>query len=406
MYYKKSMPFYSDFEVVERKGEGHPDTLSDGLAEELSRAYSNYTLEHFGVILHHNFDKVGLLGGSSQVSFGKGMMKNPIRVLINGRASNRIGTESIPVKEIIVKTTNRYLKEKLPLIDVEKDLEYHFNLSTASSPGRILTDGDLNGSREYWFSPRSKEDLQERKVLFSNDTSAGCAHYPFSDTENLVLYVEKSLNSKEYKQSRPWLGSDIKIMACRTGTDIDLTICIPQIANYVPDLDAYKANLEEVREYVLTLCHQKFPVYKIQLNTNTRDKYDVPELYLTATGSSIESGDEGLVGRGNRINGTISMCRPFSIEGACGKNPVYHVGKLYNMVAYLIAKDIGENLGTPVEVFIISQSGRELMDPWKVLINYAADSIDEKELNIIVEKNMRSIPDLTKSLIAGDLNIY
>lgn len=406
MYYRKPLPFYSDFEVIERKGEGHPDTLSDGLAEELSRAYSNYTLEHFGVVLHHNFDKVGLLGGASQVSFGRGIMKKPIRVLINGRASDRLGDEMIPVKEIILETTNRYLKEKLPLIDVEKDLEYHFNLSTASSPGRILTDGDLDGSRAYWFSPRSKKDIQETKVLFSNDTSAGCAHYPLSDTENLVILIEKSLNSKEYKQSRPWLGSDIKIMACRTGTNIDITMCIPQIANYVPDLEAYKSNLEEVREYVLFLCNKYFPAYKVQLYTNTRDKYDVPELYLTAIGSSIESGDEGLVGRGNRINGTISICRPFSIEGAWGKNPVYHVGKLYNMVAYLIAKDISEKLGTPVEVFIISQSGRKLMDPWKVLINYHANDINENELNKIVEKNMQSIPDLTKRLLSGDLNIY
>ena len=53
----------NDFEIVERKGIGHPDTLSDALAEELSRVYSNYTLSKFGVILHHNFDKVGLCGG-------------------------------------------------------------------------------------------------------------------------------------------------------------------------------------------------------------------------------------------------------------------------------------------------------------------------------------------------------
>jgi hypothetical protein len=43
-----------DIAIVERKGWGHPDTLADHLAERLSRAYSRYTLERFGAVLHHN----------------------------------------------------------------------------------------------------------------------------------------------------------------------------------------------------------------------------------------------------------------------------------------------------------------------------------------------------------------
>ena len=78
---------YKNYEFVERKGFGHPDTLADSLAENLSTQYSRYTLEKFGAILHHNFDKLGLLGGSSYVSFGKGYLVSPIKVLINGRVS-------------------------------------------------------------------------------------------------------------------------------------------------------------------------------------------------------------------------------------------------------------------------------------------------------------------------------
>ena len=69
------------------------------------------------------------------------------------------------------------------------------------------------------------------------------------------------------------------------------------------------------------------------MSINTRDDAARQELYLTAIGSSIESGDEGVVGRGNRANGLISMLRPMSVEGVSGKNPVYHVGKLYNLAA-------------------------------------------------------------------------
>jgi S-adenosylmethionine synthetase len=56
--------------IVERKGVGHPDTLADHLAERLSQAYSSYTLERFGAVLHHNFDKLALLGGASEVRYG------------------------------------------------------------------------------------------------------------------------------------------------------------------------------------------------------------------------------------------------------------------------------------------------------------------------------------------------
>lgn len=62
----------SDLVIVERKGWGHPDTLADHLAERLSRTYSRYTLERFGAVLHHNFDKLGLLGGASEVRYGAG----------------------------------------------------------------------------------------------------------------------------------------------------------------------------------------------------------------------------------------------------------------------------------------------------------------------------------------------
>jgi S-adenosylmethionine synthetase len=56
-------------EVVERKGAGHPDTLADGVAEAISRAYSRYCLDGFGAILHHNTDKTSLLGGAAHVRF-------------------------------------------------------------------------------------------------------------------------------------------------------------------------------------------------------------------------------------------------------------------------------------------------------------------------------------------------
>jgi S-adenosylmethionine synthetase len=50
-------PASLQLEIVERKGLGHPDTICDALAENLSVALSRFYIERFGTILHHNVDK-------------------------------------------------------------------------------------------------------------------------------------------------------------------------------------------------------------------------------------------------------------------------------------------------------------------------------------------------------------
>ena len=60
------------------------------------------------------------------------------------------------------------------------------------------------------------------------------------------------------------------------------------------------------------------------------------------TGTSAESGDDGGTGRGNRANGLITPNRPMTMESLAGKNPVTHVGKLYNLLASLISADLVE----------------------------------------------------------------
>ncbi len=110
------------FEFVERKGQGHPDTLADGLAEYLSAKYSEYTKRRFGAVLHHNFDKIGLLGGASSVTFGKGRLTKPVRVLLNGRASTTFGTRSIPVEKLLKRWTKEFMKHKLPRLRVNRDI--------------------------------------------------------------------------------------------------------------------------------------------------------------------------------------------------------------------------------------------------------------------------------------------
>ena len=186
----KSLTGDLSHEFVERKGIGHPDTLADGLAERLSVKYSNYTRQKYGAILHHNFDKVGLLGGASYVRFGKGWMTEPIRVLLNGRVSIKFSEDKIPVRKLLALWTKEFFKETLPSIDPDDDLDLVYNISSQSSPGKTYEQESLKGTRRFWFTPRSLNDLGELKKLVSNDTSLGVGYAPLSNIEKVVLKIE------------------------------------------------------------------------------------------------------------------------------------------------------------------------------------------------------------------------
>ncbi|MEK7186902.1 MAG: methionine adenosyltransferase [Patescibacteria group bacterium] len=395
------------FEIVERKGLGHPDTLADALAEHLSVKYSKYTREKFGAILHHNFDKIGLLGGATRVSFGSGEMVKPIRVLINGRASTSFAGAAIPIQGLLIGWTRDFMLSRFPSIDSNKDLEFHFNISNQSSPGKTHEENSQKGTRRYWFEPRGLDDLQELKKLLSNDTSLGVGHAPYSQLEKLVLEIENLLSGNEFKKSNPWIGSDIKIMATRKDQSFDITLCIPQIAKYVQSLEFYRENLKVAHDAIIKLASNQ-EIKNLDLHINTRDNFDASEIYLTAIGSSIESGDEGFVGRGNRINGLITPMRLMSMEGACGKNPVYHIGKLYYLAAQEISQKIYQSFRVINSVALVSQSGRGLLNPWiiSVSLDDVEKLIDENSIKLIVQEEIKNIPGITERILEGKCRLY
>lgn len=387
-------------EVVERKGVGHPDTLSDHLAEYLSVNYSNFTLKKFGAVLHHNFDKVGLLGGKSSVQFGSGKVISPIRVLINGRASFSFGEETFDVWKMLNDWTKEFLLSRFPTLNAENDILCINNLSTASSPGQ-QKDNTNKSARNFWFQPRTLEDLPEFKQLFSNDTSVGVGFAPYSLLENLVLEIENTLNSHEYKIENQWIGSDIKLMGVREDENFFITMCIPQIADNVLDTEMYFKNLKKAKNDIYQISY-KLGINKLELNINTRDSVEKNEFYLTAIGSSIESGDEGLVGRGNRVNKLITPNRIMCMEGAAGKNPVYHIGKVYHLFAHKLANEIYANFGLENSISMISQSGRDLNDPWIVSVEFIVDVDDvlKEKIEDFVNLKIKNMHQITEDILS------
>lgn len=386
----------SPIEIVERKGIGHPDYIADAVAEEASRRLSKYYLENFGVILHHNLDKTLLVGGQANPFFGGGEVLHPIYIIVSGRATTEVvkGRERhpIPVGRIIVEAVKDWIKKHFRYLDPDKHVIADYRIGKGSV--------DLVKIFE----------LGERMPL-ANDTSIGVGHAPYTPLERLVLEVERFLNSENTRKNIPEVGEDIKVMGLRFGKRIELTIAAAMISHLIPDMDHYLSVKEQVMESILDLATKIVPEYDVKVYLNTADRPEHGVVYLTVTGTSAEHGDDGATGRGNRANGLITPCRPMSMEATAGKNPVNHVGKLYNVLAQKIAFRIGELENVKeVQVELLSQIGKPIDQPLiasvKVIPDTEMTSDLRNEIISIVDEMLGNIKVLTESILRGEEMLF
>lgn len=399
------------FEVVERKGIGHPDTLCDTLSEKISQAYSQYCLEHYGIILRHMVDKIALSGGSSKVMFGGGEMKKPIRLYLNCRFTRIFKNEEIPYIKIVKEVVYSHFGKILPLLDLDKWLVIVDNTHFSQGPGVVYdADGTSKNERQFFFEVPDKNyaAFHDNNKL-SNDTSTTVAYNPLSSTEKIVLLVERYLNSDSFKISHPYVGTDIKVMAKRIDKKLDITVCVPFISAYTPSQEFYFERLQYLKLKIKDLVLSAYQQFDVEIFLNTRDDPKKSDYYLTLTGSAIESGDEGVVGRGNRYNGIIPFTRHMTLEACCGKNPVYHVGKLYTVICDQISAEIYESLKLETYVYMTSQMGRGLVDPWFVCIEVCgkkAEKHEQEMIKLIIDRNLANASETTLKIVNGEINLY
>ena len=338
-------------ELVERKGLGHPDFIADSAAEVASVALSRYYLQKYGTILHHNLDKVLLVGGQANPSLGGGEVLHPIYIIISGRATEYVvkgdSIERVPVGTIVVNAVKDWIRKNFRFLDPDRHVVVDYMIRSGSS--------DL--VRTFELGIKSKP--------LANDTSFGVCFAPLSILEKLVLETEKYLNSKSFKKAIPEVGEDIKIMGLRVGKKITLTVAAAMISGLIPDVDHYMSVKEEVLNKIRDLATKIAPDYEVEVFLNTADRPKSGVLYLTVTGTSAEHGDDGMTGRGNRVNGLITPMRPMSLEATAGKNPVSHVGKLYNVLAKKIAERAIKEVPKIREIYIelLSQIGQPIDQP-------------------------------------------
>ena len=336
-------------EIVERKGKGHPDTICDAIAESISLQLSQAYQNTFGRILHHNVDKCMLVAGQVKLQLGKGRVIQPMRLILGGRASFGVGRKAIPVSEVALEAAQNWLKSNLPHVNPDTHMSYQMELQpTSVELGAIFERGS--------------------GLLPANDTSAGVGYAPLTPTEQLVLDVENYLNSPAFKQEHPETGEDVKVMGVRMDRNLSLTVAMPFLAKRVNSekhyFEAKEKSLLHLQNYIHKQSHGCKRV-QVTLNALDRAKQGLKGMYLTLLGTSAEQGDSGQVGRGNRVCGLISLNRPMSVEAAAGKNPVSHVGKIYNVLAHELAMRIHAEIGgvRSVTVWMVSRIGQSINRP-------------------------------------------
>lgn len=364
--------------MAERKGIGHPDTICDEITEQISVELCRYYLREFGHILHHNVDKALLIGGQSSPAFQGGKVIQPISLILAGRATAKVKDKSIPVDEIAIETARKWIKKNIPHLNSEKDIEIICKIRAGSS--------DL-------------VDLYSRfrkgEVPLSNDTSFGAGFYPISRMEKNIINIEKLLNSPLAKNKYPFLGEDIKVMGVEMEGAEFFTISIAIVDRYISDLQDYISKLNQVKEFVCIELELEYAVIQI----NTADDYKTGSIYLTVTGTSAENGDDGQVGRGNRINGLITPYHPMSLEATSGKNPVSHIGKIYNYFAMDLSRAVVENnLADYASVFIVSQIGKPIDDPQLLNIKLKNSKTNQKNVEDLAELWLKKLPDYWKRI--------
>jgi S-adenosylmethionine synthetase len=341
------------FEIVERKGLGHPDTICDAVMEAVAVQLAQAYLKTCGRVLHFNADKGMLVAGQVACRFGGGSVLAPMRLVMGDRATFEWRNKRIPVKEITEQAAYTWFKRHLPRIKPLKDLDCQVELKPASEELRSVTE-------------RPREAV-------ANDTSATVGYSPFTPTERLVFQIEQFLNSRSFKKEFPDTGEDVKVLAVRREKDLDVTVAMPFLAPLIRSESEYFKRKTAVGRVLTDFVTRKVgDRFSPRLFLNVLDQRGAGEAgaYLTVLGTSAEAGDSGEVGRGNRVCGIISLRRPASAEAAPGKNPVAHVGKIYNVLAQVLAENIHKKVRglLDVTVWITSQIGQPISSPQAVVV--------------------------------------
>ena len=236
------------------------------------------------------------------------------------------------------------------------------------------------------------------------------AHWPHSGLEHAVYETCQYINYDLLNQFP--VGEDVKVMGARLNGEIILTCAIPFISTQIKDANEYIEVKGAVRQAVQTYA-TKLDKRPVRVDVNTADADGTRNVFLTLTGTSAECGDDGSVGRGNRVTGVIAPFRSASLEAAAGKNPISHVGKLYNVLGLLAAKDIVESIPTvrEAQIYILSQIGHPLDQPLVATAtvqtrNGGLTEQVKSDIEAVLDRHLSDMVGLRDKLLNMEVTLY
>lgn len=384
--------FRKQFEIVERKGIGHPDTICDLLMDKVSIELSKLYLKETGSIQHHNMDKTMLVAGQTENKFGGGKILRPMKLILGDRATFQVNNKILPINEFVKETAKSWFEKNLRFVK-EENVDFQLEIGPASSELQSI--------------------FKTPKNIVANDTSALVGYAPFTNTESIVLEVEQFINSKQFKSEFPVAGEDVKVMGFRNGNWLDLTIAIAFVDLYVDsEADYFKKKHEMV--HAITEFTKNKNDLKVHTAINCLDSQDkgMDGIYLTVLGTSADHADSGEVGRGNKANRVISLSRPAGAEAIAGKNPVSHIGKIYNSLSFKLADEIHEKTNADeVFVWMYNIIGRPVNDPKAIIIqpitkqNVDLSESDKKQIQQIVSANLENMDKFCMEFISKKIDV-
>lgn len=331
------LPHQLPVEIACRKGIGHPDTLAEAIAELASIRYTQYCLNTVGAVLPHSFDKVAILGGPALFTDASGGPDRPVRVLFAGAAAPGFAGHPVPLRDLLAKAARDVLSSALPGFD-RLALQFHYEITNAATipawPARSadprIGQTDLAGDTAYLASATpSTTDLLAR---LTESWFAGC----------------------------PWAGSDIRVTVLRRGADWRITALIPALAGSFNTSDQFHEAAKATADALHTELTDRLPG-RINLVCNPPAAAVIPP-HLTVSGSAVDFGESGLVGRGNGPSGVRNSAHRAGDEVPFGRSPTGHIAKtggwLVDQAAAAVARQYG-----PARVGVLWWQGTRYRDP-------------------------------------------
>ena len=310
-------------EIIELKSWGHPDTITDTIVEKCADVVEEYMKEK-NIHIHYNLDKALFSSGTMNIGFDYcNKLSSPTFIL-----GGNIGCNDSDLYNLLYETIREYMFNNFNGMRIEIDL------TRLSSNSQGL-------------------ESMDKKDIVAGDTSYAVAKYPLSISEAYVLDINMAI--REYSKIFP-IGYDYKIMFRNIDGLFKANISIPVFHYAVKNIDEYAGVINNLHRY---LSERYQGAIWFEINSDLQ----FGNYWLTRYGSSIENGDCGQVGRGNRLNGLITPMSAMTLEAYHGKNRTNHTGRILQQEALVKAKELSESYGgKTVEVYLVSKIGKPITD--------------------------------------------